>query len=80
MPFTVVSMPALSSERTSSIASASVISPASARSWMQRPKPPGASPSRPHCAVTEAACGVAAATARRRRSLSGRYASNTADA
>ena len=42
MPLTVVSSPADSSERTSSGASAAVISPASTRAWMQAPNPPGA--------------------------------------
>ena len=71
MPFTVVSSPAVSNERTSSGASSCVISPASAAACTRAPKPPGAKFSRRHCSMTHATCGAASASAVRRNALSG---------
>ena len=71
MPFTVVSNPAVSNERTSSGASSWVISPASAAAWICAPNPPGAKFSRWHCSMTQATWGAASASAARRNSLSG---------
>ena len=50
---TVVSMPADNSERTSSEASSSVMSPVSQAAYMVYPKPPALSASRRHHAVIQ---------------------------
>ena len=71
MPLTVVSTPAVSTERTTCGVSSGVSSPVSAAAWMPAPKPSGARLSRFDCSNTQATASRASAMAFSNNALRG---------
>ena len=76
-PLTVVSTPALNSERATIGASSAVNSPLSAAVWIAAPKPPGAKASRCICRCSQARTGSDSATAAAKNAFLGPNALNT---